>query len=283
MQVFNTAARLADFIKQLKTENTAVKIGFVPTMGALHEGHMKLIKQAKANADVVLASIFVNPTQFNDPKDLERYPRTPQADLDLLKQHGCDGVFMPAVADIYPNGTAENYVLDFQGLDRVMEGAFRPGHFNGVAQVVERFFRIVNPDLAFFGRKDFQQVAIIKHLVRVKHLPVEIVVVDTARSVDGLALSSRNTLLSADQKKDALIIFKTLSKAVELARTEKDAKKVKEQLISFFNTGSLRLEYLEIADDSTLQPVDTLKAGCTCCIAAFCGTVRLIDNMPLNG
>jgi pantoate--beta-alanine ligase len=163
-----------------------------------------------------------------------------------------------------------------------MEGAFRPGHFNGVAQVVERFFELVKPNLAFFGRKDFQQVAIIKHLVKVKQLHIEIVVVDTARNAQGLALSSRNSLLSDDQKTDALIIYKTLFNAVEWAKTEKDAHKLKERLVAFFNTGQLRLEYLEIADDLTLQPVKTIQANCTCCIAAFCGPVRLIDNISLN-
>jgi pantoate--beta-alanine ligase len=283
VQVFTTAARLTDFIQQVKAENPSLKLGFVPTMGALHAGHMKLIEEARAKSDFVVASIFVNPTQFNDPKDLARYPRTLDADLKLLQDNGCNAVYTPAVEDIYPNGTDEPYTLDFGGIDQVMEGAFRPGHFNGVAQVVERFFVLVQPDMAFFGRKDFQQVAIIKQLVKLKHLPIQVVVVNTARNAHGLALSSRNTLLSEEQKKEALIIFETLSNAVEWAKTEKDAQKLKDRLIAFFNSGKLRLEYLEICNDTSLQPVKMIQADCTCCIAAFCGPVRLIDNMSLNG
>lgn len=282
VQVFSTAASLADFMQAARTEKPSLKSGFVPTMGALHEGHMKLIETAKNACDLVVASIFVNPTQFNDPKDLARYPRTLEADLALLKAHGCHAVFTPSVSEIYPKGTATQYQLDFAGLDLVMEGAFRPGHFNGVAQVVERFFELVKPDLAFFGRKDFQQVAVIRHLVKVKQIPVRIEVVDTARSAEGLALSSRNMLLSAEERTAALIIYKTLLNAKSWASTTRNATELKRQLIDYFNQGTLRLEYLEIADDTTLQAVEKLDKACTCCIAAFCGPVRLIDNMSLE-
>ena len=281
MHVFTTAARLRDYIEQLKVQDPSLKTGFVPTMGALHEGHMHLISQARTEADLVIASIFVNPTQFNDPKDLERYPRTLDADLQMLRNHGCDAVYTPSVEDVYPNGVNEPYFIDLQGIDAVMEGAFRPGHFNGVARVVERFFNLVNPDFAFFGRKDFQQVAVIKQLVKIRQLPVQIKTVPTARNIHGLALSSRNTLLTEEQRTDALIIFKTLQNAGVWAETEKDAQKLKTKLIDFFNTGKLKLEYLEIVDNITLQPVSTIKDGCTCCIAAFCGTVRLIDNRSI--
>ncbi len=282
MQVFSTAAQLTGFIANLKKDNTDLVLGFVPTMGALHEGHMSLIREAKSKSDLVICSIFVNPTQFNDAKDLEKYPRTIEADLKLLQANGCDFVYTPAVDDIYPNGLNEAYLINFDGLDEVMEGKFRPGHFKGVAQVVERFFRIVNPDKAFFGRKDFQQTAIIKHLVKVKTMPIEICIVETSRTVDGLALSSRNTRLNDDQLKDALIIYKTLLNAKELIKTEQTIVGLKEKLITFFNQGNLKLEYLEIVDETTLQPIKNTNDKCTCCIAAFCGPVRLIDNMSLK-
>lgn len=282
MQVFSTAAQLTGFIANLKKDNTDLVLGFVPTMGALHEGHMSLIREAKSKSDLVICSIFVNPTQFNDAKDLEKYPRTIEADLKLLQANGCDFVYTPAVDDIYPNGLNEPYQINFDGLDEVMEGKFRPGHFKGVAQVVERFFRIVNPDIAFFGRKDFQQTAIIRHLVKNKSLPIEICIVDTSRSADGLALSSRNTRLNGDQLKDALIIYKTLINAKELIKTEQTAAGMKEKLITFFNQGKLTLEYLEIVNDTSLKPIINLDESCTCCIAAFCGPVRLIDNMSLH-
>lgn len=282
MQIFTTAAQLTSFISNLRKEKPSFVLGFVPTMGALHEGHMSLIKEAKSNSDLVVCSIFVNPTQFNDAKDLEKYPRTIEADLKILEANQCDFVYTPQVEDIYPSGLNEPYEINFAGLDEVMEGKFRPGHFKGVAQVVERFFRIVNPDKAFFGRKDFQQTAIIKHLVKVKHLPIEICIVETSRSKDGLALSSRNTRLSDEQLKDALIIYKTLLNAKVLIKTAPTLAGLKEKLITFFNQGNLKLEYLEIVDDQTLRPINEITENCTCCIAAFCGPVRLIDNMSLQ-
>jgi pantoate--beta-alanine ligase len=282
VQVFSTAAQLTGFIANLKKVNPDLVLGFVPTMGALHEGHMSLIREAKTKSDLVICSIFVNPTQFNDAKDLEKYPRTIEADLKLLEENKCDFVYTPQVEDIYPNGLNEPYQITFDGLDEVMEGKFRPGHFKGVAQVVERFFRIVNPDKAFFGRKDFQQTAIIKHLVKVKTMPIEICIVETSRSADGLALSSRNTRLNDEQLQDALIIYKTLISAKELIKTEQTVAGLKEKLITFFNQGNLKLEYLEIVDETTLLPIKNTNEKGTCCIAAFCGPVRLIDNMALN-
>ena len=250
-------------------------------MGALHEGHLKLIAEALKKSTRVICSIFVNPTQFNDPKDLDRYPRTLDADVELLTKAGCHYVFVPAVNEVYPNGVNMAYDIDFKGIDEVMEGVFRPGHFKGVAMVVERLFELVKPDIAFFGKKDFQQVAIIKQMVKYRQLPVQIEVVETVRSADGLALSSRNALLSANEKQDALIIFKTLEKAKKLAVAGMDAQDLKKKLRRFFNTGNLELEYLEIVHSASLQPVEKIEPGCTCCIAAYCGKVRLIDNMQL--
>lgn len=282
MRVFTQAAQLKEYLHDLRQTNQEFVLGFVPTMGALHAGHMSLIQQAKSESSHVICSIFVNPTQFNDPKDLERYPRTVAEDLKMLEDTGCDLVYLPEVDDIYPKGAQENYEIDFNGLDLTMEGAFRPGHFKGVAQVVERFFRIIQPNRAYFGRKDFQQTAIIKHMVRVRSLPVHISIVDTQRNADGLALSSRNMLLSEADRKDSLIIYKTLLFAKERASQGAKVSQILPELVDFFKNGNLRLEYLEIVDDTTLKPCAIIPDSCTCCIAAYCGNIRLIDNMSLN-
>lgn len=282
MKLITTSVELTALRAQLKKENPKTILGFVPTMGALHAGHISLIKTAKSVSDKVICSIFVNPTQFNDPKDLERYPRTLESDQTLLEQNGCDYLFVPSVNEVYPNGMDAPYSIDFEGVDSYMEGKFRPGHFKGVAMVVERLFDLVQPDIAFFGRKDFQQVAIIKQMVKVRHLKVKINVVETLRSQDGLALSSRNALLSDQEKIDALIVFKTLSIAKEWTKSVTSTEILKSKLIEFFNSGKLKLEYLEIVDDLTLKPIDNIQENCTCCIAAFCGNVRLIDNMALQ-
>jgi pantoate--beta-alanine ligase len=216
------------------------------------------------------------------PKIWKRYPRTVAEDLKMLEDTGCDLVYLPEVDDIYPKGAQENYEIDFNGLDLTMEGAFRPGHFKGVAQVVERFFRIIEPHRAYFGRKDFQQTAIIKHMVRVRSLPVHISIVDTQRNADGLALSSRNMLLSEADRKDSLIIYKTLLFAKERASQGAKVSQILPELVDFFKNGNLRLEYLEIVDDTTLKPCEIIPDSCTCCIAAYCGNIRLIDNMSLN-
>lgn len=269
---------LADFRKQ----NPDAKIGFVPTMGALHQGHISLITRAKKENQLVVCSIFVNPTQFNDPKDLERYPRTAEADAAMLSDNGCDIVYFPAVDDIYPNGLNEPFDMDFGGIDNVMEGAHRPGHFKGVAQVVDRFFRIVQPDKAYFGQKDFQQVAVIRQLVKEKKHAVEIIACPTLRSTQGLALSSRNMLLSEEEKENCLIIYKTLLSGQNWIKDNSDITELTEKLTVFFKKGNLRLEYLELANPENLQPVKNKNQPVHCFIAAFCGKVRLIDNMRLN-
>ncbi|MBK7130935.1 MAG: pantoate--beta-alanine ligase [Crocinitomicaceae bacterium] len=281
MQKIDHSSALQLALTTFKGANPKGLIGFVPTMGALHQGHIKLIQEARKKTDLVVCSIFVNPTQFNNATDLARYPRTLEADLLLLEQAQCDIVYFPTVDDVYPKGTGENYEIDFFGLDTVMEGKFRPGHFKGVARVVHRFFDLVKPDFAFFGCKDFQQVAIIKHLIKVKNIAVQIEEVLTERSPEGLALSSRNMLLTDEQRRDALIIFQTLSLAHELVKTERHTEKLRDKLISFFNSGKLKLEYLEIVENNSLQTPEIIESNCTCCIAAFCGEVRLIDNMSI--
>ncbi len=213
MQIFKTRATLADRVEEHKGRGRVV--GMVPTMGALHEGHLSLVRLAKSRCDIVVVSIFVNPTQFNDPEDLKRYPRTPEADAKLLEAEGCDILFLPTVEEIYPE--PDTRVFDFGYIGEVMEGAKRPGHFNGVAQVVSRLFTIVKPDVAFFGRKDFQQIAIVKSMVKQLHFNIEIVSCPIVREEDGLAMSSRNALLDPAGRAAAPQIYRTLQMAVERA------------------------------------------------------------------
>ncbi|MNJ83949.1 Pantothenate synthetase [compost metagenome] len=279
VEIINTVEELKQALNSLRKEGK--HIGFVPTMGALHQGHMDLISRAGAECDVVVASVFVNPTQFNNPSDLKLYPRTPEADAELLKKFGCDFAFFPSVEEIYP----ENWIVprvDLGSLDRVMEGQFRPGHFNGVVQVVSRLFEIVEPHKAFFGLKDFQQVAVIKRMVSELKMPVQIVACETLRTEKGLAMSSRNKRLSDEQKEEALIIYQTLSRAKLDAQTYSPSETLK-RAKAFFESGSLKLEYLNIVHPETLEDLeDDWIPGATMCIACFCGEVRLIDNITLN-
>lgn len=252
----------------------------MPTMGALHQGHLSLIEKAKEMCDIVVASIFVNPTQFNNSDDLDKYPRMPENDAALLKRVGCDFLFLPTTETIYP----ENYVhleMDLSPLDEVMEGKFRPGHFSGVVDVVSRLFDIVKPTHAFFGRKDFQQVMIIKYMTKKLNLPIEIMVGETIRESNGLAMSSRNLRLTEQQKQDAAVIYETLSFGREMAPFL-TPKEVLTEMISIVEASDLELEYLEIVDSETLLPLNNFwLPGATACIVAYCGEVRLIDNLEL--
>lgn len=268
--------------EKLKSFGSSASIGFVPTMGALHEGHLSLVKKAVADTDIVVVSIFVNPTQFNDPKDLERYPRNLDADLKLLEETGCHIVFAPGVKDIYPE--PDNRKFNFGMLEAVMEAKHRPGHFNGVAQVVSKLFEIVNPNKAYFGLKDFQQIAIIKNMVTQLNLPVEIVPCPIVREESGLAMSSRNELLSAEERKNAAQISETLFKAKELA-AGKSVNELKNWIVETINKNKyLTVEYADIVDDIQLQPVKNWNENVVkvCCVAVFCGKVRLIDNIVFN-
>lgn len=278
MQVFHNTNSL---IQALVAEKAAGKtIGFVPTMGALHEGHIALVRKAFEQADKVVVSIFVNPTQFNNPTDLDKYPRMLDEDVELLRTVGDVYIFAPTNDQIYPENDHFD-PIDLEGIDTVLEGQFRPGHFQGVVHVVRNLFQIVQPDKAFFGLKDFQQVAIIRMMTKKLNLPVEIIACETERDPDGLALSSRNLRLSDSEKEEALIIFKTLKylKSIKSLYTPAQAR---EKAIEFFHQSKLKLEYLEIVDSENLKPLDSeWKSNSTCCIAAFCGAVRLIDNMQL--
>lgn len=257
-------------------------VGFVPTMGALHKGHLSLVEKAAAENGVVVVSIFVNPTQFNDPDDLKRYPRDLDSDMKLLQSTRCDLVFVPAVNEIYPEPDTRRF--DFGKLEQVMEGKHRPGHFNGVAQVVSRLFDIVQPDKAYFGQKDFQQLAVIMAMVRMLDLPVEIIPCPIIREESGLAMSSRNELLLPEQRAEAALIYKTLVQARQLT-TEKSVNELEKWVRDSINKSPhLNVEYFEIVDSETLQPVLQWEAEGpkTGCIAVFCGKVRLIDNVVMN-
>lgn len=258
------------------------KVGFVPTMGALHKGHISLVNKAMKENQVVVVSIFVNPTQFNDPKDLDRYPRTLEPDLKLLKPTGCQLVFAPTVNEMYPEKDTRKF--DFGALGIVMEGKHRPGHFNGVAQIVSKLFEMVQPDKAYFGLKDFQQLAVIKNMVKQLNLNVEIVPCEIIREKSGLAMSSRNELLSAEQRKNAAVISETLLKAKQLAG-EKSVQELEKWVISEINKNHyLNVEYVEIVDDTFLQPIKNWEEEKkkVACVAVFCGKIRLIDNLVLN-
>lgn len=277
MQVVNTVQQLQKQISVAKASNH--KVGFVPTMGALHDGHLSLVKQAADECDIVVVSIFVNPTQFNNSKDLERYPRDLQTDLDALSTVKCDFVFAPAVNEVYPE--EDNRQFNFGALETVMEGQYRPGHFNGVAQVVSRLFDMVKPDKAFFGLKDFQQLAIIRAMTKQLELSVEVVPCAIVREEDGLAMSSRNTLLSQAQRKNAPLIARTLFESCNFV-PDTSVEGVKKQVIDTINTDTeLDVEYFEIVDGYTLQPVDNWNESeyIVGCIAVFAGEIRLIDNV----
>lgn len=264
---------------QIQLTGNAGHVGFVPTMGALHRGHLTLVERAVAENPVVVVSIFVNPNQFNDPNDLARYPRNLEADLKLLEGTGCHFVFAPEVSEIYPEPDNRNF--NFGELETVMEGKYRPGHFNGVAQVVSKLFDIVQPKRAYFGLKDFQQLAIIKSMVKQLCLPVEIVPCAIVREPGGLAMSSRNELLVPEDRKEANLIYKTLSQAVELV-CKKSVKELEAWVTETINNSPvLTVEYFDIVDNETLLPINNWaeKNEKTGCIAVFCGNIRLIDNV----
>ena len=254
-------------------------VGFVPTMGALHQGHLSLVNACRKACDTVVVSIFVNPTQFNDPKDLENYPRTEQNDLQLLEAAGVDYVFAPSVEEVYPE--PDTRVFDFGHVGEVMEGVRRPGHFNGVGQIVSKLFDVVKPHRAYFGMKDFQQIAVIKNMVRQLRYDIEIVSCPIVREADGLAMSSRNTLLSPEHRANAPHIHKVLEQATRL--TDKmSVEEVKKWVVEEINKNPyLETEYFEIVDDTELQSIrdwseDNVKVGC---VAVYAGPIRLIDNI----
>lgn len=268
--------------KKIKSLKNGIAIGFVPTMGALHEGHLSLVERAKKENDIVVVSIFVNPTQFDNADDLINYPKTIEKDLSLLKAANCDIVFTPTAKEIYANNIrSQSY--DFDGLEFQMEGKFRAGHFNGVGTIVERLFEIVKPHKAYFGEKDFQQIQIIRKMAEKRKLPVQIISCPIHREKDGLAMSSRNTRLTTAQRATAPFIYETLKKAKVLFGTKNAPEVVKWVENEFKNHPILNLEYFEIADEDKLLPIKTKNPTkkYRAFIAVFAENVRLIDNISL--
>ena len=287
MQVENkttmiVAKTLEEFIQARESLQHQESIGFVPTMGALHQGHISLVEHSVAKCKHTIVSIFANPTQFNNPQDLATYPRTLEADCALLEASGVDIAFAPRVIDIYP--TPDERVFNLGGLDTYGEGPRRPGHFNGVAQVVTRLFDIVKPHFAFFGEKDFQQVAIIKYFVKDLNYQLEIVQCPTLREEDGLAKSSRNTLLTPAQREAAPHIYKCLKKAVEYSQTMTPAQVIEAVTKDINSNVELETEYIELVDADMLKPVsswnDAEKIQLWC--AVYARPVRLIDNIKIK-
>ena len=280
IKILKNRKELSDYI--LKIKENGQKIGFAPTMGALHEGHLSLYEKARKENDIVISSIFVNPTQFNNPEDLEKYPRTIEKDIELLQQtQNVDAVYIPQIEDIYSNGLErKNY--DFEGLENEMEGKFRPGHFDGVGTVVEELFRQVQPDNAYFGEKDFQQLMIIKKLVEKLSLPINIIGMPIYREKNGLAMSSRNMRLTPEQRESAKIIFETLVKVKDLFH-QQTLDEIHQFVENTFNNSDFELEYFIIANEKTLREISEIKSGETyrAFIVVVIDGVRLIDNIQL--
>mgnify|MGYP000094301175 FL=1 len=279
--IVTNQSEFTEAIKRAKLEKSDAIVGFVATMGALHEGHMSLIEVAKNQCDIVVCSIFVNPAQFNNPEDLATYPRDVEVDQKLLIENNCDILLLPSVEAVYPDGI-QPYSIDLDGLDEGMEGTFRPGHFKGVCMVVERFLRMVTPDKAYFGLKDYQQLAIIRKMVAIRNLPTEVVGVAIKRAENGLALSSRNALLSPEKLEKAAHIHKTLLSGLEFSKSNKDAVAIKKHIEAGFEDTEMEIEYVAIVHNDTLAPVEVVDSNATVCIVVFSGKVRLLDNMQFS-
>jgi pantoate--beta-alanine ligase len=277
MIVYRTKTDLTGHLLSLQNEGKS--IGLVPTMGALHQGHMSLVEKAEAENDVVVVTIFVNPTQFNDPSDLDLYPRTLDQDLELLRQLEADLVFVPAVKEMYPD--EDTQVFDLGGLDKVMEGKHRPGHFNGVAQIVSKLFLMIRPHRAYFGQKDFQQLVVIRRLVEILDMNLTIVSCPIIREIDGLAMSSRNTRLSKEERKLAPFIYETLIHASEKMEALSPSQLKEWVILQFKKQSALELEYFDIVEDKGLIPVVKWdeEVNKVACLAVLLGGVRLIDNL----
>nr|WP_314695731.1 pantoate--beta-alanine ligase [uncultured Prevotella sp.] len=283
MKVIQKIVELQNELFSCRKENKT--IGLVPTMGALHDGHASLVKESVKDNDITVVSVFLNPTQFNDKGDLERYPRTLEADCQLIEDCGADYVFAPSVEEVYPE--PDNRQYDFPPQSTVMEGAKRPGHFNGVCQVVSRFFYIVHPDKAYFGEKDWQQIAVIKRLVDFIGMKDELEIVECpiVRDADGLAMSSRNMLLTVEERSIAPKIYEVLSRSLDFSKTH-TVVETREKVIADINAvEGLEVEYFEIVDGNTLLVVDTWEASVVGCITVYCGhtPIRLIDHIKYRG
>lgn len=277
MLIFKTINETREFLCSQKGKS----LGFVPTMGALHQGHLDLVRKARQENELVAVSIFVNPIQFNNPEDLEKYPRMPELDANMLRSVGCDVLFMPDVSEMYPQ--PESTVYDFGPIEKVMEGAARPGHFNGVGIVVRKLFEIIEPQKAYFGEKDFQQLAVIRELVRKLSLSVQIVGCATVREPDGLAMSSRNMRLTDNERAVAPKIYQALQTYARHKETLTPSSMKNSIVKELHNEPLFRIDYIEIADDTYLQPVSRWAdaSGALVFAAVFLGNVRLIDNVRI--
>lgn len=271
--------QLQETLSKVRQQNQS--IGFVPSMGALHRGHIRLVEKAVADNDCAVVSIFVNPIQFNNPDDLKKYPRNLDKDVEKLEAAGCDYVFVPSVEEMYPD--KETKVYDFGDLDKVMEGKFRPGHFNGVGVVVDKLFDIVKPDRAYFGKKDYQQLAIVKRMVEIENHDLEIIPCETVREEDGLAMSSRNLRLNEIQRREATTIYKSLVFALENYKNYSPDELTEKVFTLIDENPEIRVEYVEIVDSVRLQKINSWDDAnhAVICVAAYMGEVRLIDNMEL--
>lgn len=282
MKVLRTVGELQEAMKLHR--DAGKTIGLVPTMGALHAGHISLMNRARGDNDIVVASVFVNPTQFNNPTDLETYPRTEEADCRVLESAGVDYAFIPSVEEIYPE--PDTRVFDLGEVAEVMEGAMRPGHFNGVAQIVSKLFAWVNPTRAYFGEKDFQQIAVIRRMAKLEGFNFEIVACPIVREADGLALSSRNVRLTPEQRAIAPAIHDVLSDSIAMAGAGKSVEEVKKSVISQIDAKpQMTTEYYEIVNPLTMQPAEswmTPDGPAVGCITVYCGDVRLIDNITYS-
>ena len=282
MILLKTATDLSHFLSTPKARN--LQTGFVPTMGALHEGHLSLVEHSKRNNNITVASIFVNPTQFNDPKDFTHYPVTLEKDIYLLEKAGCDLLFLPSVQVIYPSGMQLTRPYDLGYLETLLEGKYRPGHFQGVCQVVHRLLELVQPTNLYLGQKDYQQCMVIRQLIHITALPVELQIVPTRRELSGLAMSSRNLRLSEKEKEEAAVIYQQLLKIQAGLRPGKLDNLVTEATAALLAAGFDKIDYVSIADAASLRPVTAWdgQSKLVAQVAAFIGGVRLIDNLTLN-
>lgn len=280
MIISKTITHLSAILKSYSEKGT---LGFVPTMGALHEGHLSLINISRKHCDYTVCSIFVNPTQFNDPKDLEKYPRPIEKDIEMLSSVGCDLLFLPDVSEIYPDGTSNKDTFDFGEMANVMEGQFRPGHFDGMAQVVNRLLEIVKPNSIFMGQKDFQQSAIVAKMLQLTHSDVKLVVCKTQREKGGLAMSSRNVRLSKENRFQAALIYKTLQWAKRNAKTM-DFNTISIKAISKLSINEFKPEYFDLVDGESLKKLNAFGDSnyIVACVACWVGEVRLIDNLIIK-
>lgn len=279
MKIFYNRQAVHNYLNELRTSGKT--IGFVPTMGALHAGHLSLIELARQKADVIVCSIFVNPTQFNDKKDLENYPRPVEDDIRKLEKVNCDVLFIPAVTEMY--NSAEKWNIELGNLDNILEGKIRPGHYQGVTQIVKKLFDTIYPDYAFFGQKDYQQFMVISYMVKKLKVKIKLVLCPIIRESDGLAMSSRNIYLSPSERKNALALFKALSKTKELFKT-KTISQIKNELNSYLSSApGIELEYFEIFNANSFKAVTSRRSSSLIAlVAAKVGSIRIIDNMILK-